>query len=82
MKLDSIEYSQKRVKEVLDKITAIGTENEEPFVKNDYKILKLDMDAFNIRNQWEEEERQRQAEEQADAAAKLTRLSPQQVFEK
>ena len=82
MKLDSIEYSQKRVKEILDKITAIGTENEEPFVKNDYKILKLDMDAFNIRNQWEEEERQRQAQEQAEAAAKLTRLSPQQVFEK
>lgn len=49
MKLDCTEYSLKHVKEIIDKIAAMGTQNEEPFVKKDFKILKLDMDAFNLR---------------------------------
>ena len=48
MRLDAIEHSQKRVKEILDRINAIGTANEEPFVKEDYRILKLDLDAFSL----------------------------------
>ena len=49
MKLDATEHSQRHVKEIIDKIATMGTSNEEAFIKDDYKILKLDMDAFNIK---------------------------------
>lgn len=63
MRLDSIEYSQKRMFESLDKIKQIGSLTQETFIKNEFCPLKLDFDSYSIRTQYEDEEKERMEKE-------------------
>lgn len=50
----------------MDKIQQIGTLTQETFVKNEFNPLKLDFDAYSIRTQYEDEEKERQDKERRD----------------
>ena len=59
MRLDQIEYSHRRMMEALEKIKQMGTLTQETFVKTEFVPLKLDFDAYSIRTQYEDEEKER-----------------------
>ena len=80
MRLDQIEYSHRRTMEALDKIKQIGTLTQETFVKTEFSPLKLDFDAYSIRTQYEDEEKERIEREQREATAALTRRTSGQIF--
>ena len=73
MRLDLMDYSQKRMCDALEKIGRIGSLTQETFVKNEFVPLKLDFDAYAIRTQYEDEERERIEREEREAAAALIR---------
>lgn len=66
--------------EALDKIKQIGTLTQETFVKNEFNPLKLDFDAYSIRTQYEDEEKERVEKEEREAAALLTRKTSGHIF--
>ena len=66
MRLDQIEYSHRRMREAMDKIQQIGTLTQETFVKNEFTPLKLDFDAYSIRTQYEDEEKERLEKEKRE----------------
>ena len=80
VRLDHFEHAQFTVQEIVNRINNIGTVKEEAFIKDEYRVIKLDMELFGIRQQWEEEERERIEREKAEAEAKLTRQTSQELF--
>ena len=80
MRLDAIDYSHRRMKEAMEKIQRIGTLTQETFVKNEFNPLKLDFDAYTIRTQWEDEEKERVEKEKREKQAALNRKSSAQQF--
>jgi len=73
MRLDLMDYSHMRMMEALEKIKQIGTLTQETFVKNEFTPLKLDFDAYSIRTQWEDEEKERLEKEKREAENNLKR---------
>ena len=80
MRLDQIEYSHRRMMEALEKIKQMGTLTQETFIKTEFVPLKLDFDAYSIRTQYEDEEKERVEKERSERAAALTRKTSGQLF--
>ena len=80
MKLDQVEYSQKRVVELVDKIKQIGTLTQERFIKDEYQALKIDFDVYHLRTLWEDEEKAKAEEIRKANAAAMIRRSSGQLF--
>ena len=80
MKLDQVEYTQKRVVEIVDKIKQIGTMTQERFVKDEFQTLKVDFDAYHLRTLWEDEEKAKADEKRKAEAAAMIRRSSGQLF--
>ena len=80
VRLDQVEYSQKRVTEIVEKIKQIGTLHQERFIKNEYQMLKIDFDAYHLRTIWEDEEKAKLEEQRKAEAAAMIRRSSGQIF--
>ena len=81
-KLDAMEYSSSHLQEIMNKINRIGQAlPEDALLKDNYRILRLDVDMFNLAQQWEQEEMQRVENERLAQEAKLKAKDPQQIFE-
>ena len=76
MRLDQIEYSQKRMYEAMEKIKQIGTLTQETFIKDEFVPLKLDFDAYSIRTQHEDEIKEALEKEQRSAPRSLDSGGP------
>ena len=66
--------------EALEKIKQIGTLTQETFVKNEFNPLKLDFDAYSIRTQYEDEEKERMEREERERLEALKRKTSGQLF--
>ena len=80
MKLDQVEYTQKRVVDIVEKIKQIGQLTQERFVKDEYQTLKVDFDAYHLRTLWEDEQKAEQEAKRKEEAAAMIRRSSGQLF--
>lgn len=80
VRLDQIEFSNRRMAEALDKIKRIGTLTQESFVKAEFVPLKLDFDTYSIRTQYEDEEKEKLEQFKRDEVARLMRKTSEQIF--
>lgn len=81
MRLDMVDNSAKRVKEILEKIKNVGTENEKPLNKTELKTLRLDFEHFRLTQKFDMEELERIERERKEADAKAKQKTPLQMFE-
>ena len=80
MRLDQIEYSQKRTNEALAKIAQIGTLTQETFAKNVFNPLRLDFDQYAVKTLFEDEEKEKQEAAEREAAEAKLRKTEAQIF--
>lgn len=70
IRLDTVDNSAKRVKEILEKIQNVGTEKERPLNKTELKTLRLDFEHFRLTQKFDNEENDRIERERKEAEAK------------
>jgi len=80
MQLDFTEYSKMQTAEIMDKVKLIDTATAPTFIKDEYPILKLDLKAYELRQQYEEEEAAKVKKKQDEEHELANRKSDAEIF--